>query len=136
MSLFNTWRSEITAELSETRAEFATASAEVVAATETASAAKRELRDLTAAFEHVARRGTIATALTTRREQREAELRNAEGRLTCARIALTTARARIADLSEALEQLSMMAPAEVSEAEPEAEPEPQPVPATKKEKRR
>jgi chromosome segregation ATPase len=114
---FNAWRSEIAEELAQARQEFAAASAAVVSATEPAAAAKRELRELTMAFGRLPPGSAIASALIVRREQLERELGNVEGRLTRARLMLANARQRVADLTEALDQLATIAPA--SEPEPE-----------------
>ena len=108
--IFMTWRSEIEAELTEARAALATAQAELRDAQTAAADAQIERLTLTNTMGRLEHGRPVATALARRQQQRDADLRSAEGALTRAKQKVANALSLISDLSDALAQLDHVAP--------------------------
>ena len=118
--IFQTWRAQIEPELTEARATLATTTAELRDAQQAAAAARAERLAIADVLERVARPKPLASALAVRQQGREQELRTVEGGVSRAKQALANAQARVADLEDALAQLSIISP-HLEPAEPVAE---------------
>jgi hypothetical protein len=110
------WRSELAAELVAARSARDAAEAEVVAAAAAASVAQAERAALDAAVSRLPREPRMAGALSVKVHGRRDDLALAAGRLSRARMELKNAELLLADTAAALDQVSLIAPAEEAEA--------------------
>jgi uncharacterized coiled-coil DUF342 family protein len=110
MEIFATWRGEIAAELDAAQQQLAAATDELRQATEAADAAKAERDEVAAIVGGLGGRRQLASALAWRYRGHFADLGRPDGRVAQARELAKEAHRKIADLTEALEQLDEIAP--------------------------
>lgn len=118
---FQTWKTEIAAELTAAKAEVEAATAEVAAAEGATRQARLERHAFNAAVSKIGDRAPLANALAARIQRHADVAREPETRLVRARNTLESARRKVADLNDALVQLDLAAP---SPPVPEIEAEP------------
>jgi hypothetical protein len=110
------WRDELAAELDAARVAFEGAEAEVLAAFTAASLARAERAGLAAALARLPAETRLAAALASKVHEHQDGIALADGRLACARAALKNAQLALADVTSALDQVSLIAPPEIEEA--------------------
>jgi hypothetical protein len=118
---FQTWKTEIAAELAAAKVAVETAAVEVGAAEEATRQARLDRHAFNAAVSKIGDRAPLANALAARIQRHADVAREPETRLVRARQALESARRKATDLNDALVQLDLAAP---SPPAPEIEAEP------------
>jgi chromosome segregation ATPase len=118
MEIFNTWRTDLQAELQLVSNELTAAEQGLADAQAAAEEARQHRDEVNAAFDRLHPKVELSAELSFRREQIAATARSAEGKLTGARLTVRGIQRRVSDLEHALAQLDVIAG-----APPKAEPD-------------
>jgi phage shock protein A len=121
---FQTWKTEIAAELAAAKVAVETAAVEVAAAEAATRQSRIERHAFNAAVSKIGDRAPLANALAARIQRHADVAREPETRLVRARNTLESARRQVADLRDALAQLDIAAP---PPPVPEVDDEPAPM---------
>jgi chromosome segregation ATPase len=114
---FETWRQEISADLSLARETLAAEQEALTAAEAEVLAAKRERREITEAIGRIGQHPVLASALHFRVREHENSLGQVDGKLVRARNDIKNSYAKIKDMEDALQQIETMIPRVEAEVE-------------------